>query len=235
MNNDTDGIELKDHYGNQIDSVEYRSKWGGKSGYSLERKFSLFESNDSSNWTSSTDIELSTPGRQNSITPKNFDLKISSIKTIPRFPAMDEEVIVSVYDRPMKNLLFSIEERLEMVRQALAYLANVQVESYSGLTAKFARDMDAPVIVRGLRALSDFEWELQLSLANHSLDPHIETVCLMASQEHSFLSSSILKEVALNNGSIEHLAPPVVVSALYEKARFDENGDSPIRTVSVRD
>ena len=76
--------------------------------------------------------------------------------------------------------------------------------------------------------------ELQLSLANHSLEAQIETICFMASQEHSFLSSSILKEIAINGGSIEHLAPPVVVEALREKAR-DGNGNSQVKTVSVRD
>ena len=170
------------------------------------------------------------------IYPATFDpITNGHIDIAERAALLFDQLIVGVYDRPMKNLLFSIEERLAMTRTALDHLENVGVRSYSGLTVKFAREENAGYIVRGLRALSDFEWELQLSLANHSLDPHIETVCLMASQEHSFLSSSILKEVALNNGSIEHLAPPVVVSALYEKARFDENGDSPIRTVSVRD
>jgi pantetheine-phosphate adenylyltransferase len=170
------------------------------------------------------------------IYPATFDpITNGHIDIAERAALLFDQLIVGVYDRPLKNLLFSIEERLEMTRTALAHLENVGIRSYSGLTVNFAREENAGYIVRGLRALSDFEWELQLSLANHSLDPHIETVCLMASQEHSFLSSSILKEVALNNGSIEHLAPPIVVAALYEKARFDENGDSPIRTVSVRD
>ena len=170
------------------------------------------------------------------IYPATFDpITNGHIDIAERAALLFDELIVGVYDRPMKTLLFTIQERLALTRTALAHLQNVEVRSYSGLTVKFAREENAGYIVRGLRALSDFEWELQLSLANHSLDPDIETVCLMASQEHSFLSSSILKEVALNNGSIEHLAPPVVVSALYEKARFDENGDSPIRTVSVRD
>jgi pantetheine-phosphate adenylyltransferase len=142
---------------------------------------------------------------------------------------------VGVYDRPLKNLLFSVEERMNLTRHALVHLENIEVLSYSGLTVNFAKEMEAGYILRGLRALSDFEWELQLSLANHSLDSTVETICLMASQEHSFLSSSILKEIALNNGSIDHLAPPDVVAALKRKARFDENGYSPIRTVSVRD
>jgi pantetheine-phosphate adenylyltransferase len=169
------------------------------------------------------------------IYPATFDpITNGHIDIAVRAAKLFSELIVGVYDRPMKNLLFSIEERLDMTRQALAHLANVQVESYSGLTVNFAKDKNAGYIVRGLRALSDFEWELQLSLANHSLEPEIETVCLMASQDHSFLSSSILKEVAMNDGNIDHLAPPVVVQALHTKTKSSQ-GNSQIRTVSVRD
>jgi len=138
-----------------------------------------------------------------------------------------------VYDRPMKSLLFSTAERLEMTRQAVAHLPNVSVESYHGLTVDFAKSHDATVIVRGLRVLSDFEWELQLSLTYHSLAPDIETVCFMASQEYSFLSSSILKDIALNGGNVKHLAPSVVVAALQKrKTRLNEDN---VKNVSVRD
>ena len=121
-----------------------------------------------------------------------------------------------------------------MTRQALSHLDNVSVQSYSGLTVNFAKEKGAGYIVRGLRALSDFEWELQLSMANHSLEPQIETICLMASQEHSFLSSSILKEIAINDGAIEHLAPPAVAKALRKKVS-DKDGNHKVKTVSVRD
>jgi len=170
------------------------------------------------------------------IYPATFDpITNGHIDIAERAARIFDEVIASVYDRPMKNLLFSIEERLEMVRQALAHLENVRVESYSGLTAKFALEREAVVIVRGLRALSDFEWELQLSLTNHILEPTVETVCLMASQEFLFLSSSILKEIAMNGGSIDHLSPPVVVKALQKKSMIDENGNSRVNVISVRD
>jgi pantetheine-phosphate adenylyltransferase len=167
--------------------------------------------------------------------PATFDpITNGHLDIAERAASLFDQLIVGVYDRPMKSLLFSIEERLVMTRHALAHLKNVQVESYSGLTVNFAKEKSAGYIVRGLRALSDFEWELQLSLANHSLDRNIETICFMASQEHSFLSSSILKEIAMNNGSIEHLAPPVVVQALREKAKTGQ-GSSQVRIVSVRD
>lgn len=170
------------------------------------------------------------------IYPATFDpITNGHIDIAERAAKIFKEVIVSVYDRPMKDLLFSVEDRLTMTRQALAHIDNVRVESYSGLTAKFARDKGASVIVRGLRALSDFEWELQLSLTNHLLEPEVETVCLMASQEFLFLSSSILKEIYLNGGSIDHLAPPVVVEIMKKQSMVDENGNSRVKVVSVRD
>ena len=169
------------------------------------------------------------------IYPATFDpITNGHIDIAERAANLFEHLIVGVYDRPMKSLLFTVEERLEMTRQALAHIENISVESYSGLTIDFAVVKKAGYIVRGLRALSDFEWELQLSLANHSLEPQIETICLMASQEHSFLGSSILKEIGINNGNIEHLAPPVVAEALRKKA-MDKDGNHQVRTVSVRD
>lgn len=169
------------------------------------------------------------------IYPATFDpITNGHVDIARRAAALFDLLIVGVYDRPMKSLLFSIEERLSLTEQALADLSNVRVESYSGLTVNFAKEKGAGYMVRGLRALSDFEYELQLSLANHSLEPEIETICLMASQDHSFLSSSILKEIAMNHGSIEHLAPPVVVQALRQKILSNKD-TSQIKTVSVRD
>ncbi|NJN94455.1 MAG: pantetheine-phosphate adenylyltransferase [Anaerolineales bacterium] len=170
------------------------------------------------------------------IYPATFDpITNGHIDIAARAATLFDELIVGVYDRPMKNLLFTIEERLAMSREALAHLGNVEVKSYNGLTVNFAKEQGAGYIVRGLRALSDFEWELQLSLANHKLEPDIDTVCLMASQEYSFLSSSILREIALNGGSIKDMAPPVVAEALRQKAMHDKDGSNRIKIVSVRD
>ena len=170
------------------------------------------------------------------IYPATFDpITNGHIDIATRAAGIFDELIVAVFSRPLKTLLFSVEERLTLTQQALAHLDNIRVESYSNLTVHFAKEQQANYIVRGLRALSDFEWELQLSLANHSLEPEIETVCLMASQEHSFLSSSILKEIALNGGGIDHLAPPAVVEALKNKSMLDQDGNSRVKIVSVRD
>lgn len=170
------------------------------------------------------------------IYPATFDpITNGHIDIAERAARIFDELIVGVYDRPMKTLLLTIEERLCLTHEALCHIKNIRVQSYSGLTVNFAKEQEAGYIVRGLRALSDFEWELQLSLANHSLDPNIETICLMASQEHSFLSSSVLKEIALNGGSIGHLAPPCVVEALSKQEMLDEDGNSRVKIVSVRD
>ncbi len=170
------------------------------------------------------------------IYPATFDpITNGHIDIATRAARIFDELVVGVYSRPMKSLLFSIEDRLRLTRQALKHLPNVRVEQYNSLTVQFAKEQGAEFIVRGLRALSDFEWELQLSLANHSLEPDIETICLMASQEHSFLSSSILKEIAMSGGAINHLAPPVVVDALEKKGMLDKDGNSRVKIVSVRD
>ncbi|MBN1217382.1 MAG: pantetheine-phosphate adenylyltransferase [Anaerolineae bacterium] len=168
--------------------------------------------------------------------PATFDpITNGHIDIAERAARIFDELVVGVSDHSMKSVLFSTEERLRLTREALSHIKNVRVQSYSSLTVNFAREQGAGYIVRGLRALSDFEWELQLSLANHSLDPDIETICLMASQEHSFLSSSVLKEIAMNGGSIDHLAPRVVVEALRKQEKLDEEGNSRVKIVSVRD
>jgi len=150
--------------------------------------------------------------------PATFDpITKGHIDIAERASRIFSELVVGVFDRPQKNLLFSTAERLAMTKEALAHLTNVRVLSYTGLTVELAKNQNASVIVRGLRALSDFEWELQLSMTNHSLEPDVETICLMASQEYSFLSSSILKDIALNGGAIEHLASSVVVEAITKK------------------
>jgi pantetheine-phosphate adenylyltransferase len=123
-----------------------------------------------------------------------------------------------------------------MTQQAMAYLPNVAVELYHGLTAEFARKCGATVIVRGLRVLSDFEWEFQLAVTNRRLMPDIDTVCLMASQEYSFLSSSVVKEVFSNGGNVEGMAPPHVVAALARKfTSLGAEASGKVNIISLRD
>lgn len=129
-----------------------------------------------------------------------------------------DQIIVAVYDRPNKKLLFDAGERVALFREAVRDLPNVSVVTYSGLTVDFARQVGAKVMVRGLRAISDFEYEFQIALTNKKLAPDIEFCALMTSLEHAFLSASILKEVALLGGDITTMCPPHVAAALRQRA-----------------
>ena len=171
------------------------------------------------------------------IYPATFDpVTLGHVDVAMRAALIFDRLIVGVYDLPLKNLLFSPHERLDMTRQAMAHLPNVMVELYHGLTADFAHASNAKVIVRGLRVLSDFEWEIQLATINRRLAPDIDTVCLMASQEYSFLSSSVVKEVFSNGGHVESLAPPHVVAALEQKFKsLGAAASGKVNIVSLRD
>ena len=171
------------------------------------------------------------------IYPATFDpITNGHIDIATRAAAIFDELIAAVYARPLKRLLFSAEERLAMTRQALEHLPNVSVESYDCLTVDFARQKGAQVMVRGLRVLSDFEWEFQLALTNRKLSPDIDTVCLMTSQEYSFLSSSVVKEVAMAGGCVDNMVSAHVVSALKRKFEgLGEKGNDKVQIVSLRD
>jgi len=171
------------------------------------------------------------------IYPATFDpITYGHVDIAARAASMFEKLVVAVYDRPLKNLLFTPDERSEMVRKALEHLPNVEVDLYHGLTADFARQCGARVIVRGLRVLSDFEWEFQLALTNRQLAPDIDTICLMASQEYSFLSSSVVKEVAMHGGQVSEMAPPHVVAALERRFKtLGTDGGGKVSLVSLRD
>lgn len=129
-----------------------------------------------------------------------------------------DRLIVAVYDRPNKKLMFDASERVALFAEAVRDLPNVEVVTYSGLTVDFARQVGAKVMVRGLRAISDFEYEFQIALTNKELAPDIEFCALMTSLEHAFLSASILKEVALLGGDISTMCPPHVAAALRQRA-----------------
>jgi pantetheine-phosphate adenylyltransferase len=171
------------------------------------------------------------------IYPATFDpITYGHVDIATRAASIFERLIVGVHDRPLKTLLFSPQERWDMVSKALEHLPNVEVKLYHGLTVEFARQCDARVIVRGLRVLSDFEWEFQLALTNRQLSTDIDTVCLMASQEYSFLSSSVVKEIALHGGRMDNMAPPHVVTALAQRFEtLGRDGGGKVSLVSLRD
>ena len=150
------------------------------------------------------------PGSFNPITKGHLDIATRAAKIF-------EKLVIGVYETPEKPLLFNTKERVEFVKQAIAGLPNVEVESFSGLTVDFAKKVKAKAMVRGLRMSADFDMEFDMAMMNKRLHPELETVCLMAKVEYQFLSSSLLKEVASLGGNIDDLVPKNVAVALREK------------------
>ena len=151
------------------------------------------------------------PGSFDPITNGHLDIASRAAKLF-------EKLIIGVYDTPRdKQLLFTTQERVELVRQAIVNLPNVEVESFSGLTIDFAQKVKAQAMVRGLRMGADFEREFDLAMMNKKLYPELELVCLMANQEYQFLSSSLLKEAAKLGGNIDGFVPKHVAIALRKK------------------
>jgi pantetheine-phosphate adenylyltransferase len=150
--------------------------------------------------------------------PGSFDpITCGHVDIARRAALIFDHVTLAVYDTPPKNVLFTTEQRIAMAREALAEIPNVTVECFTGLTVEYARSIGANVIVRGLRAISDFELEFQMALLNRKLAPDLEVVCLMTSLKYNFLSSSVVKEIAKLGGSIDDMVPPVVERALLER------------------
>ncbi len=150
--------------------------------------------------------------------PGTFDpIHYGHIDIAHRAARLFDEVIMAVYDKPLKSLLFSPEERLALVSQVFADHPKITVVGYSGLTVEFCRAIGAQVIVRGLRVFSDFEFEFRMALANQRLAPDIETVALITAEEHTFLSSSTVKEIAMLNGDVSSMVPPFVAETLKRK------------------
>ncbi len=146
-----------------------------------------------------------------------------------------DELVIAVYDKPLKNLLFSPSERIELTRQAFASNPQVRVEGYSGLTITYAKSIGACAILRGLRVFSDFEYEFRMALANKRLDPAIEVIALITQEQHTFLSSSTVKEIAALKGNVSSMVPDHVAKAMELKfAELGEN-QSIIPLTSMRD
>ncbi len=159
------------------------------------------------------------------IFPGSFDpIHYGHIDIALRAAQLFDEVVVAVYDRPLKNLIFSPEERIALVEEAFRTEPRISVQGYSGLTVKFCQQIGAQVIVRGLRVFSDFENEFRMALANHRLAPDIEMVMLITNEEHTFLSSTTVREIASLGGDVSTMVPPHVAKALY--ARFAQMSEA---------
>ncbi|NJM46077.1 MAG: pantetheine-phosphate adenylyltransferase [Alkalinema sp. RU_4_3] len=153
------------------------------------------------------------------IYPGSFDpITLGHLDVITRGSRLFDRIIVAVARNPNKTPLFSVEERLAQISQAIGHLPNAQADSFEGLTVTYAKEIKAQVLIRGLRAISDFELELQMAHTNKTLSNSIETVFLATSNEYSFLSSSVVREIARFRGPVDHLVPQHVAQDL--RARF---------------
>jgi len=160
--------------------------------------------------------------------PGTFDpIHYGHIDIAERATRLFDEVVMAVYDKPLKSLLFSPEERMELVRESFNGNLKIKVTGYSGLTVEFARKIGTQVIVRGLRVFSDFEFEFRMALANHRLASDIEIVALITAEEHTFLSSTTVREIAMLNGDVSSMVPAHVEKAFKQKvASLDDSPQS---------
>lgn len=152
------------------------------------------------------------------LTPGTFDpITSGHLDVIARASQLVDEVVVAVADSQKKGPLFTLEERVELVRQATAHLLNVRVEPFKGLLVDFAKELDATVVVKGLRAITDFEYEFQMTALNYQLDKELETLFIMSTPQHMYLSSSIVREIASLGGDVSQFVPPCVNEALVKR------------------
>ncbi|MFQ5778915.1 MAG: pantetheine-phosphate adenylyltransferase, partial [Terriglobia bacterium] len=150
------------------------------------------------------------PGSFDPVTNGHLDL-------IERASKLFGRLVVALLLNPDKDPLFSVPERVEMLKEVVGHLANVEVDTFEGLLVDYARRKGARVLLRGIRAVSDYEYELQMALMNRQLEPEMETVFMLPAEAYSYLSSRLVKEVARLGGSISELVPPAVASRIRAK------------------
>ncbi len=152
------------------------------------------------------------------IYPGSFDpLTLGHMDIIERSSKIVDELVIGVLNNSAKSSLFSLEERVTMIKEMTHYIPNVTVGSFDGLLVDYMKEIDATIIIRGLRAVTDFEYELQIAQTNHVENPNVETVFLTTSLQYSYLSSTIVKEFASHGGDISKFVPAVFINRIYER------------------
>ncbi len=161
---------------------------------------------------------MTTANNRLAVYPGTFDpITNGHVDLVGRAAPLFERIIVGIAESPGKSPVFSVEERVEMARMALAGYANVEVQGFDSLLAHFVRDLGAGVLLRGLRAVSDFEYEFQLASMNRHLIPEVETLFLTPSEQYSFLSSSLVREIGRLGGDVTGFVHPAVQAALHSR------------------
>lgn len=153
--------------------------------------------------------------------PGSFDpVTNGHIDIIKRASGIFDRVIVGILNNDNKEPIFSVEERIKFLKKSTRDIKNVEIDSFSGLLVNYLKEKDSKVIIKGLRAVSDFEYEFQMALMNNKLAPEIETLFMMTSSKYSYLSSSIVKEVARLGGSLDDLVPKEIMEDIYNKINY---------------
>ncbi len=157
--------------------------------------------------------------------PGSFDpVTLGHVDIVARAAMLFEKVIVAVYATPSKDLLFTTDERIQLFLDSIGHLPNVEVRPFEGLVVRFAREVGAATIVRGLRSGSDFEYEFEMAFMNRRLASDIDVISFMTSQDYMFVSSSLLKEVARLGGEVNDMVPHHVAVAVYKKFGMADQG-----------
>lgn len=154
------------------------------------------------------------------VCPGSFDpVTNGHMDIIERASKMFDKIIVAVLNNSSKNSMFTVEERVELLKITCSHIKNIEVDSFSGLLVDYTRIKNASAIIKGLRAVSDFEYEMQMASMNRKLEPNVETIFMMTSNKYSFISSSLIKEVAKLNGNVRGLVPEIIEEEIFKRFR----------------